>query len=118
MIGWKGTYVDDFRDTLSDTKFCHFYQCLLNPTSNSHLNYVPAMFKYIPILNDPINPGEVVDGINKLDKGKAARVYSIPPGVLKILPDEWILVIIFLFNLVFLGLYPNQWAISKVFNIY
>ena len=90
----------------------------LNPTSNSHLNYVPAMFKYIPILNDPTNLGEVVDGINKLDKGKAAGVYSIPPGVLKILPDEWILVIIFLFNLVFLGLYPNQCAISKVFNIY
>ena len=63
------------------------------------------MFKYIPILNTQINPGEVVDGINKLDKGKAAGVYSIPPGVLKILPDEWILVIIFLFNLVFLGLY-------------
>ena len=76
--------MDDFRDTLSDTKFCHFYQCLFNPTCNSHLNYVPAMFKYIPILNDTINLGEVVDGINKLDIGKAAGVYSIPPGVLKI----------------------------------
>ena len=76
------------------------------------------MFKYIPILYDSINPVEFVDGINKLDKGKAAGVDSIPPGVLKILPDEWILAITFLFNLVFLGLYLNQWANSKVFNIY
>ena len=117
-IGWKGTFEADIRDAPSDAKFCHFYQSLLNPTSESHLNYVPTIFKYIPILDDPISPGEVDDGINKLDKEKAAGIDGVPPGILKLLPDEWILVITFLFNLVFSGMYPNQWSISKIFNIY
>ncbi len=40
------------------------------------------------------------------------------PGVLKLLTTEWILLITFLFNSVFVGTYPMQWTFSKVFNIY
>ena len=40
------------------------------------------------------------------------------PGILKILPAQWIIFITFFFNLVFQGTYPIQWAIAKVFNIF
>ena len=117
-IGWKGT-LDAVcgKDTPSDAAFCLFYNTLLNPVDASLLRYTPNLFKYIPLLDDPINPGEVLDSINNLNKEKSAGVDGIPPGVLKLLPDEWILITTFLFNLVFSGMYPNQWSISKIFNI-
>ena len=118
-IGWKGTIEADCgKDTPSDTAFCLFYKTLLNLVDVSLLSYTPTLFKYIPLLDDPISPGEVDDSISDLNKEKSAGVDGIPPGVLKLLPDEWILIITFMFNLVFSGMYPSQWSISKVFNIY
>ncbi len=53
-----------------------------------------------------------------MKQNKSAGGDWVPPGVLKLLTTEWILLITFLFNSVFVGTYPMQWAFSKVFNIY
>ena len=45
-------------------------------------------------------------------------VDGIPPGILKLLSDDWIVLLTHLFNTVFENGYPTQWLISKVFNIF
>jgi hypothetical protein len=69
-------------------------------------------------LDDPIEPTEVLRCALKLKPNKAAGIDGIPPGVLKFLPDSWILLLTHIFNLVFLGNYPLNWTLMKLFTIY
>ncbi len=39
-------------------------------------------------------------------------------GLLKLLPDEWIVQITLLFNMVFFQHYPGLWSMAKMFTIY
>ena len=43
---------------------------------------------------------------------------GVPPGILKHLPDEWILIMTFIMKLVFHGSYPISWSIAKMFVIF
>ena len=70
---------------------------------------------YIPILDDPIFPDEVITQIESLKPNKACGIDGIPPGILKLLNDEWILLITYVYNQVFEGNYPDIWAISRMF---
>ena len=119
-IGWNGCFEtsNDHNDVPSDADFARHYTALLNPHSVIDQNYTPATHKYIPILDDPITPGEVDDALKSMKSNKSAGEDGVAPGVLKLLTDEWILVITFFFNLVFSALYPTQWTLSKVFNIF
>ncbi len=56
--------------------------------------------------------------INKELFEEAAGTDRVPPGVLKMLSDDWIILLTHLFNLVFLYNYPLQWALAKMFTIY
>ena len=53
-----------------------------------------------------------------LKANKAAGTDGISPGVMKLLTAQWLLLVTFLFNCVFYGSYPIQWAVAKVFNIF
>ena len=119
-INWHGEFDNpgDISSRPSDLEFCDHYEHLLNPNPETITEYVSEQPKYIPVLDDPISPGEVDDCIKTLKQNKAAGHDGIPPGVLKLLNIDWICIITLLFNIVFRGLYPFQWALSKVFNIF
>ena len=118
-INWNGTFScpNDVLCQPSDEAFCEHYQDLLNP-DGINLDYQPVRPKYVPLLDDPIAPREVDDCLRQLKANKAAGIDGTAPGLLKLLPDSWILILTYLFNCVFFGDYPSSWTITKVFNIY
>ncbi len=119
-INWNDTFDSppDKGEKPTDEEFCAHFETLLNPQPTETFEFVPEIPKYMPVLDDPIYLIEVSDCIDDLKANKAAGIDGVPPGVLKALSAQWILLITFLFNLVFCGNYPLQWAIAKVFNIY
>jgi hypothetical protein len=119
-INWSGDFESppDCHTHPDDMAFCQFYETLLCPHDDQSFHFEPTAPKYIPIMDDPITPGEVADCIKLLKADKAAGVDGVAPGLLKLLDEEWILLFTFLFNCVFIGQYPLQWTVTKVFNIY
>ena len=118
-INWNGVFetIPDVLNQPTDDAFCKYYETLLS-APEVPLNFEPAAPRYIPVLDDPIMPGEVDDCIKSLKSNKAAGIDGVAPGLLKLLNDSWILLITFLFNCVFFGHYPLQWCAAKVFNIF
>jgi hypothetical protein len=119
-INWKGTFENPRSEMLkpSDNEFkCHFEK-LLNPNQNSDNLYIPNTQVYMPILDDPITIEEVERAIKRQKSGKAAGWDGVPPGILKLLSSEWLVLMTLLFNVVFNNDYPLQWALSKIFVIY
>jgi hypothetical protein len=53
-----------------------------------------------------------------MKSNKAPGIDGVAPGLLKILNDEWIFIITYIFNVVFSYHYPLMWTIAKVFNIF
>ena len=119
-INWKGTVTKDAisSDKPSDLDFCNYFDTLLNPEVQPLINYTPTNLYYIPVLDDAISPIEVEASIKKLNSNKAAGIDGIPPGLLKILPDDWILLLTFILNKVFDGNYPLRWTQMKFFTIF
>ena len=72
----------------------------------------------MPILDDMIQPHELLHCLKSLKQNKAGGVDGVPPGILKLLSDDWIVLLTHLFNTVFDNGYPTQWLVSKVFNIF
>lgn len=90
------------------------------PCENQQEDYTPInkYIVHIPVLDDPIESTEVKLCIRKLKVDKAPGTDGIAPGILKILDDEWILLLTFAFNAVFEGSYPECWNKARVMNIY
>lgn len=60
----------------------------------------------IPILDEPITPGEVHEQSRKMKPDKASGPDGIPPGVFTLLPAQWLCSLATLFNNSFLpGIY-------------
>ena len=119
-IGWKGTWDKPLSKHAmpSDKEFTDHFNKLLNPSQDLEAITITATGIHIPILDEDITPGEVIDAIKKMKPNKAAGVDGIPPGILKWLPDSWILLVTFIMNTVFHGAYPPSWTLSKMFVIY
>jgi hypothetical protein len=119
-INWHGQFStpNDVLQQPSNECFCEHYQSLLNPSGTQHLDYEVSYSKYVPILDDPISPREVLDCLKLLKANKAAGADGVAPGLLKLLPDDWITLLTFLFNCVFFNTYPSGWTAAKVFNIF
>ena len=92
----------------SNKDFSDHFEKLLNPVENTVRIAVSQV--YIPVLDDPINPREVLDEIRKINPTKAPGNDGIPPGIVKWLPDEWILLLTDIVNSVFHGVYPVSLA--------
>ena len=74
---------------------------------------------YIPITDDPISPGEVLMAMDNIKPNKSAGPSGIPPGVLKALPNKWIVFFATLFTIIFQStILPTQWALSKLVVLY
>ena len=63
-------------------------------------------------------PGEVEEQNQRLKANKAAGHDGLSPGVFKLVDEEWIYLITYLFNQVFSGHYPDSWNYLNVFNIH
>ena len=76
--------------------------------------HIPKSNVYIPALDDDISGNEVEEQIKLLKANKAAGVDGIPPGILKYITPQWILMITALFNQIFQSaVYPVNWSIAK-----
>ena len=119
-INWRGEFKDIPCNVTAptDAEFCDYFTDLLNTESSRSPLIIPQTDVYIPILDDDLMPHEIESSIKKLKVDKAAGLDGVPPGLFKQLPDEWILVITYLFNEVFTGQYPLSWAIAKLFMIF
>ena len=120
-IDWKGNCqtVRDSSESPTDSSFSAYFENLTKTNDGLDLNsYEPTCFKYIPILDDPILPGEVLDCVRHLCSNKAAGVDGIPPGISKHLNDERLLLVTYLLNLVFDGDYLDLWSTAKIFALY
>ena len=119
-INWHGQFStpNDVLCQPSDDCFCEHYENLLNPIGAQPLDYQVDYQKYVPILDSPISPREVIDSLDLLKSNKSAGVDGIPPGLLKLLPDSWVMLLTFLFNCIFFNAYPLGWSKAKVFNVF
>ena len=119
-INWKGEF-ESSPDAIvrpSDKDFCDFYEDLFQCVGQSTSDFCPTTDVYVPVLDAPISPSEVEECVKRLKSNKAAGVDGVAPGLMKLLTDEWLLLITFVFNLIFGKQYPLSWTIVKMFNIY
>ena len=119
-IGWKGSFdaPGGSLATPSNREFADHFGNLLNHTDNVIDITIPESMVYVPVLDDQISPGEIIDEIRRLKPHKAAGTDGVPPGILKWLPDDWIILLTFILNSVFFGTYPASWTFVKMFTIY
>jgi len=118
-IDWSGTFeaLSDRNSGPSHEEFAQHFRRLLNPLQSKEV-YEPDSERYIPILDDPILPSEVLEAIEEMKPNKAAGTDGIAPDILKWLSDQWIFLLTDLFNEVFSGDYPTEWTRAKVFTLY
>ena len=120
-INWRGEWDYTGPDTSpSDETFTDYFDTLFNPehTSGHEPLFTPDQEIYIPVLDDPIQPLEVEDALRKLKPNKAAGTDGLPPGVLKYLPAQWIMLLCTLFNCVFSGEYIPAWLTARFVTIH
>ena len=119
-IDWEGNFETppDCLDRPSDEEFCAYFTELLNPPTGYENLVIPPCDNYVPELDDDIMPDEVEKVIKDLKADKAAGSDGVPPCLFKHVSDEWLYVITFLFNMVFRGIYPLEWALARMFMIY
>lgn len=120
-IDWKGKYQERERIGVvpSDQEFKLFYENSYGEVDQQRSTDVNDHNVYIPVLDDPITPLEVCNQIHKLKPGKASGPDGVPPGIFKLLPAQFIVMISTLFNHVFyLATYPTYWKVAKFFPIF
>ncbi len=119
-IGWNGTfeYPRDEKLSPSDYEFKVYFQNLLNPDGVAINLNIPDVNMYVPLLDDMFMLDEVEKVVKKLKSNKAAGINGIPQDIFKFLSDDWLITITHLFNLVFSGLYPDMWSITKFLSLF
>ena len=102
-INWKGEFEAESgrNNEPSNEDFRRHFQKLLCSSIGCAELKVPVTDMYVPLLDDPITTMEVDAVIKKLHRHKAAGVDGVPPGVFKMLSNEWLCILTYLFNLVF-----------------
>ena len=121
-IDWNGQY----RETASEEgptegAFQNHLERLLNPCDVDPI--VPDDLYTdvsIPLLDDPFQPDELLHVIDKQVKpDKSCDTNGLAPGVLKMLPINWLGFLLFIFNALFIaGLYPITWTVSKLIMLF
>ena len=123
-IDWRGNVNSEDRgeDALcpSSEDFKAHLEAVLNPEDVDPGGNEITTNVTIPVLDEPISPAEVYEQIKKLHPDRACGPDGLPPGVLSVLPVQWILTLVTLFNNIFLaGVYhPVSWTKAKMFMIF
>ena len=120
-IDWKGKFqVENKIDKgPTDEEFKEYFERVLNTEENSLVDEDMQSFVNVPILDDLITVEEVQSEIKKIKADKACGPDGVPPGVLRMLPVEWLLTLATLFNAFFLSAsYPSLWSLAKFFTVF
>ena len=69
----------------------------------------------MPVLDDPFNPVEVDQVIqHQIKANKGSGPDGVCPGLLKLLPVQWIIFLCTLFNKIFYSCYPERWYVARL----
>lgn len=121
-IDWRGEYggKDTSDCSPSDEEFKVFFEQNFNPPDGVALRERDLGHEvYVPILDDPISAWEVQQQVQRLKPDKASGPDGVTPGIFKILPVEWIVLLTTLFNTVLsLGTYPREWARARLVTVF
>ena len=98
-INWKGCLQEDTRTGVrpTDEEFKNFYEELMGTARNNLTDEYRESSVSIPVLDDPITLGEVSTQVDNIKADKACGPDGIAPGVLKLLPLHWLMLILSLF---------------------
>ena len=73
----------------------------------------------VPLLDDPITDTEVCEQLGDMESDRAGGPDGLPPGVLKLLPATWLVLLTALLNRLFSNaMYPQSWVLAKMFTIF
>ena len=121
-IDWNGKY----RETVTEegppeAAFQDHLERLLNPADASPIVMEDLdTHVTIPLLDDPFAPEELLHVVdNQIKPDKSCDRSGLAPGVLKLLPVNWLALLLVIFNTFFIaGLYPVAWTISKLIMLF
>ncbi len=119
-IGWDGKMDQHPTDNApSDEMFQAHFEDLLNQQHTPVQDLPTHGAPEIPVLDGPITYTEYLEAASKCKPDKAPGCDGIPPGIFRLLPVEWILYIVTLFNIIFTsGCYPAQWCFSRLVTVF
>ena len=94
-INWNGDAQSDNpikKKKPSENEFKNHFEKLLNEPDSLSLELPPEIDEcpYIPLTDDPIAPVEVLEANKIIKHDKSGGPSGIPPGILKALPNKWI----------------------------
>ena len=114
-IGWNGEPTEESSQVPSDLEFKIHFEDLLNPSNLDES--VPVQSNvHIPLLDNEIEPEEIEKARKSLNSNKG--YIGVDIGFLKVLPGEWILMLVTIFNSIFFGNYPSSWCFSKLIILF
>lgn len=119
-IDWKGNFGGERGSACrpSDEEFKVHFESIYNPSDTAALT-VPDVHVTIPVLDNDITYDEVTAQIKKLKPNKACGPDGLSPGIFSLLPVQWILYLVSLFNNVFIsGIYPVAWVKATMSMIF
>ena len=117
-INWKGEFNPNLPlETLtpSDDQFKEFFtrDAGESPLTDMHSEV------YISVLDDPITDIEVCKQIQDMESDRAGGTDGVPPGVLKLLPANWLIFLTCILNNLFSNaVYPQSWTLAKMVTIF
>uniref|UniRef100_A0A0P4VRG8 Reverse transcriptase domain-containing protein n=1 Tax=Scylla olivacea TaxID=85551 RepID=A0A0P4VRG8_SCYOL len=120
-INWKGEYASENNGNScpSSDEFKAYFETILNADTVNDDDVEVTTDVTIPVLDEQISVAEVQQQIKRMHPDKSCGPDGLPPGVFSLLPAQWVLAIVTLFNNVFLfGSYPCSWIKAKVFTIF
>ena len=120
-ISWNGSiiYGKDNPDRPGDTEFKTHFEKLLNPTASEPLSIPRTAHMYIPATDDAITPSEVTEAICSMKSDRSGGPSGIPPGVLRCLPEGWIISVALTFTFLFYtATFPLSWTLARLIVIF
>ena len=121
-IDWNGKYQEtSAEEGPTEEAFQNHLERLLNPADiePTVMNNLEEQIT-IPLLDDPFSPDELLHVVDRQIKpDKSCDMTGLPPGILKLLPVNWLLLLLFVFNSVFSSAsYPITWTVSKLIMLF
>lgn len=115
-IDWNGKYQEKENkgNIPCDQDFKVYYEDSFGLADEFETNELDGHNVYVPILDDPISSEEVCEHVKRLKPEKASGPDGVPPGILRLLPAQFMVIMSTLFNYVFyLYTYPTCWSVAK-----
>ena len=120
-IDWRGQFnpvPQNHDDQPSETEFQNHLEKLLNPRNETIETDLSNHHVRIPVLDDNIEVKEVDVLKSQVKKDKGCGPDGNSSGAFKWLPDQWVVFLCYLFNLIFLAGYPLVWAPAKLIMLF